>query len=83
MFNAEVIKGRLNQKPFRPLRIIVSEGSSYDIYHPDLIWVGWSSLQIGFAKPEHPTIYVRTVRVAMGDVIGLEDLPGPTPQNGK
>lgn len=83
MFNAEVIKARLNEKPFRPLRIIVSEGLSYEINHPDLVWVGWSDLQIGFASPEHPTIYDRIIRVAMGHVVGLEDLPAPIPKNGQ
>jgi hypothetical protein len=37
MFSSEVIKSRLDEKPFRPLRIIVSEGLTYDIYHPDLV----------------------------------------------
>ena len=79
MFTAEVIKVRLNEKPFRPLRIIASEGLSYEINHPDLVWVGWSDLYIGFASPEHPTIYDRTIRVAMSHVVGLEDLPASTP----
>jgi len=81
MFSAEVIKARLNEKPFRPLRIIVSEGLSYEIVHPDLVWVGWSDLQIGFASPDHPTIYDRTIRIATGHVVGLEDIPSPPPAN--
>jgi hypothetical protein len=81
LFSAEVIKARLNEKPFRPLRIIVSEGLSYEIEHPDLVWVGWRDLQIGFASPDHPTIYDRTVRIAMGLVVGLEDIPSAAPAN--
>ena len=81
MFTAEGIKARLNEKPFRPLRIIASEGLSYDIFHPDLVWVGWNDLQIGFASPDHPTIYDRTIRVAMSHVVGLEDLPVSAPSN--
>ena len=81
MFTPEVIKARLNEKPFRPLRIVASEGLSYEINHPDLVWVGWSDLQIGFASPEHPTIYDRRIRIAMSHVVGLEDLPAPTPSN--
>jgi hypothetical protein len=75
MFSPEVIKSRMNEKPFRPLRIIVSEGLTYDIYHPDLVWVGWNDLQIGFAHPDHPTIYDRTVRIAMSHVVAIEDIP--------
>ncbi|MSU76490.1 MAG: hypothetical protein EXS16_00180 [Gemmataceae bacterium] len=78
MFSPEVIKSRLNEKPFRSVRIIASEGLSYDIAHPDLVWVGWNDLQIGFAHPDHPTIYDRTIRLAMMRVVGLEDIPVPT-----
>jgi hypothetical protein len=74
MFSPEVIKSRLNEKPFRPLRIRASEGLSYDIYHPDLVWVGWNDLQVGFAGTEHPTIYERTIRIAMTDVVDLQGL---------
>src|SRR5947207_167659 len=79
MFSPEVIKARVKEKPFRPLRVTVSEGISYDINHPDLIWVGWNDVQIGFASPDHPTIYDRTTRVAMSHVIALEDIPSPAP----
>lgn len=79
MFTSDFIKARLNEKPFRPLRIIVSEGLSYDINHPDLIWVGWNDLQIGFAHPDHPTVYDRTIRIAMSHVVGIEDIPAKKP----
>ncbi len=79
MFTSEVIKTRLNERPFRPLRIIVSEGLSYEINHPDLVWVGWSDVQIGFASPDHPTTYDRTIRIAMAHVVGLEDIPSSAP----
>jgi hypothetical protein len=84
MFTDETIKARLREKPFRPVRIIASEGLSYDVYHPDLIWVGWSDVQIGFASPDHPTSYDRTVRIAMSHIVALEDLPtqAPTTKNG-
>lgn len=29
----------LQQKPFRPFRVYVSDGSTYLIRHPDLVWV--------------------------------------------
>lgn len=80
MFNAESILERLRQKPFRPLRIIVSEGLRYDIHHPDLVWVGRHDLHIGFASLDAPNVYDRTVRVAHVHIVALEDLPGPTGQ---
>jgi hypothetical protein len=81
MFTSDIIKARLNQRPFVPVRIIASEGLTFDIYHPDLVWVGWNELHVGFASPDHPTTYDRTIRLAMSHVVGLEDLPAPAPAN--
>jgi hypothetical protein len=37
MFRPEDIQARLRERPFRPLRLIVSEALRYDIHHPDLV----------------------------------------------
>lgn len=75
MFRSEDILARLRVQPFRPLRIIASEGQQFDINHPDLVWVGRHDLSIGFPGPEHPTIYDRSIRLALVHVVALEDLP--------
>ena len=79
MFRPEEIQARLREKPFHPLRLIVSEGLRYDIHHPDLVFVGERDLMIGFASAAHPTIYNRVIRVALVHLVGIEDLPAPTP----
>ena len=79
MFNAETIRARLREQPFRPLRIIASEGLRYDILHPDLVLVGHRDLMIGFPGPKHPTIYDRVVRLALVHIVAIEELPAPTP----
>jgi hypothetical protein len=78
MYRAEDIQARLRQKPFRPLRIIVSEGLRYDIYHPDLVLVGTRDLTIGFPAPHNPSVYDQVTRVALVHVVALEDLPVST-----
>jgi hypothetical protein len=80
MFTAEEIQARLRQQPFRPVRIVASEGLRFDIQHPDLVFVGRRDLMIGTPDPATPTIYDRIVRVALVHVVALEDLPGaPAP----
>jgi hypothetical protein len=79
MFRAEDIRTRLREQPFRPLRIMASEGLRYDIHHPDLVLVGQRDLTIGFPSPENPAIYDRLVRIALLHLVGLEDLPAPAP----
>ena len=75
MYTAEDIQGRLREKPFRPFRIIPSEGLRFDIRHPDLVFVGRHDLMIGFAHPDSPTIYDRVTRVSLLHIVALEDLP--------
>ena len=80
MFRAEDIQARLREKPFRPLRIIASEGLRYDIHHPYLVFVGHRDLMIGFPSPGgNPSIYDQVVRLALVRVVGLEDIPASTP----
>jgi hypothetical protein len=78
MFRAEDIQDRLKEKPFRPVRIVASEGLHYDIYHPDLVLVGRRDLTIGYPGPENPSIYDQVVRVALVYVVALEDLSAST-----
>lgn len=84
MYSAEDIQARLKQKPFVPLRIIASEGLKFDIYHPDLVFVGRRDLMIGFPGPDNPTIYDRVTRVALVHIVALEELPAaPSQGNGQ
>ncbi len=39
MLSPEEIQARLREKPFRPMRIVASEGLRFDIKHPDLVRV--------------------------------------------
>ena len=80
MFRAEDIQDRLRKRPFTPLRLIATEGLRYDIYHPDLVFVGARDLTIGFATQYRPTVYDRVIRLAIVHLVGMEDLP-PTEQN--
>ena len=75
MFSAEDIQKRLREKPFRPVRIVASEGLHYDIFHPDLVLVGRRDLTIGYPGPDNPAIYDQLVRVALVHVVALQDLP--------
>ncbi|MFL5244887.1 MAG: hypothetical protein ACJ8FY_22525 [Gemmataceae bacterium] len=84
MYNTEQIQSRLREKPFRPLRIIVSEGLRYDIRHPDLVFVGSRDIMVGSPSAENPTVYDKVTRVALVHIVALEDLPSPsTPSNGE
>jgi hypothetical protein len=75
MFSANDIIARLRQTPFVPVRIIISSGQSFEIYHPDLILVGRRDMIIGIASKKNPATYESTTRVPIMHVTALEDLP--------
>lgn len=79
MFRPEDIQSRLRERPFRPLRLIASEGLRYDITHPDLVLVGQRDLTIGYPSSENPQLYDRLIRVALVHLVGMEDLSAATP----
>jgi hypothetical protein len=73
MFGWDDILKRIREKPFRPFRIVASEGERFEIYHPDLVLVGSRDLTIGHPGPG-PAVYDDITRVALVHVVALEDL---------
>ena len=41
------IRAHLRREPFRPIRIYISDGSSYDVRHPELMFVSRAEVVIG------------------------------------
>lgn len=79
MFRPDDIQARLRERPFRPLRLVASEGLRYDISHPDLVLVGQRDLVIGYPSPDNQQVYDRLVRVALVHLVAIEDLPAAAP----
>jgi hypothetical protein len=64
----------VRRKPFVPFRLHISDGSSFDVLHPDLALVTRRSVIL--AMSGDPTqIPERAITIAMVHVTGLEDLP--------
>jgi len=47
MFNAEQLRELMKAQPFKPFRICMSDGSSYDITNHDAAWVLRNEIEIG------------------------------------
>jgi hypothetical protein len=37
----------LKQQPFRPFRLVMSSGESYEVRHPDMAWVVKNDILVG------------------------------------
>ena len=50
MFTASQLKERMEEKPFRPFRIKMSNGDAYEIRNHDDAWVLRNAIEIGLDK---------------------------------
>ncbi len=67
MFTAKILKDRMDQKPFRPFRIRMSNGEAYDVPNHDAAWVLRDSVEIGL-DPDAEGLVALTRRLhLMGD----------------
>lgn len=84
-YTPDKIRERLRATPFRPFRIIASEGLRFEVYHPELVMVGERDISIGSPSAKYPEgVYDRMTRVALIHIVGMEDLPVPaSPGNGQ
>jgi len=76
MFTARQLKERLEQKPFRPVRIRMSNGESYDIPNHDAAWVLRDSVEIGL-DPDADGFVAYTRRCSILHIASIEDIPSP------
>lgn len=74
MFTARQIKERLDENPFRPFRIRMSNGETYDILNHDAAWVLQTAVEIGL-DPNADGIALNTRRCAILHIASLEDFP--------
>lgn len=68
------LANRLKQKPFNPFRIIVSEGATYDIRHPEQIMIARDSVTVGIPS-ESDEFYETTSLIDLIHVARLEPIP--------
>lgn len=74
---------RVRQKPFRPLRLVLSEGTAYDVRHPDFIMVGRDSVVLGQANDPAQDFYDSTILLDLWHIIRLEPLEATAPSGGQ
>ena len=68
------LQAELRKRPFVPFRIYLSDGTVYDIHHPDLVVPGMRTAFIGFAVDPNQTYYDSYTVVSLLHVVRLEPL---------
>jgi hypothetical protein len=78
------LRETLRQQPFEPFRIVLTDGGTYDIRHPDLLWVGRRAAYVGLTGQPGQTLFERSVKVDLlhvTQIIPLDSTASP-PRNG-
>lgn len=68
----------LRRRPFEPFRIEASDGTAYEVRHPELVMVGKGALIIGIPAAGQPLpVYERAETVSLRHVVKLIPLATP------
>jgi hypothetical protein len=86
------IREALRKRPFEPFRIVQTDGTAYDVPHPDWVWLANTYAIVGLPteQPGVPTIFgippadvpERHVTIDLLHIQRLEPLPAPAAQQG-
>ena len=79
----EDLKARIEKRPFIPFRIVLTEGTAYEIRHPELFMLGRRSVIVGLARKPDQKHYDRATTIDLLHVMRTEPLEVPAPGNGE
>ncbi len=83
---ADALFARLRLRPFVPFRLILTSGTTYDIVHPEMLFISKSGLTVAiYDRDQRPTpdeIPVRKALISFLHVAATEDLPQPSAKAG-
>jgi hypothetical protein len=65
----------LLRRPFEPFRVVTSDGTTYDIRHPEMLMAAPTTIVVGYPHPDQPGTITRFDLVSPLHVIRLEPLP--------
>lgn len=75
----EELLALVRRRPFVPFRIHLTDGTVYEVRHPELVMPGRRAAIIGFpADPDEP-LYQRHETVALIHIVRLEPLEASAP----
>ena len=63
-FTPENIKSRLHEQPFKPLQLVTTTGQTYEVYHPDMIFVTVRYLYVGLPSTPNRVVADDSHRIA-------------------
>lgn len=63
------------RRPFEPFRLTLTDGTNYDIHHPEMAMIGFSRITLGLPRPSGPDrVFDRVVVESLSHVMQIEPL---------
>ena len=75
---AEEFAALLKSRPFIPIRIHMTDGKTFDIYHPDCVLVLRSRIVIGLGPDPNSGVLERIEHCSLLHVVRVEELQPST-----
>jgi hypothetical protein len=70
---SQELRDHLRKRPFRPLRLILTDGRSFEVRHPELAMVGQSTVAVGLARRGDPEpLQDRSITIPLVDILRVE-----------
>ena len=74
MMTANRLRELLGRKPFRPIRLFLSDGSHHDVPHPEFAWVFGGRIFVGEPSDDAWDAEGRVKELAILHVTRIEEL---------
>ncbi len=65
----------LERTPFVPFRLHLTNGQSFEVKHPEFVWVFRSRLELAVPAPEDARIKDRAEHISLLHIARIEELP--------
>jgi hypothetical protein len=74
MTRSDLLK-RVKERPFVPFRLVLTEGTAYEVKHPEQVMVARDSAVVGLPSQPAEEFFESTVLVDLFHIVRLEPLP--------
>lgn len=72
----EQLRQLLRRQPFVAIRLFMSDGTTYDVKHPEMAFVTRSTVEVGTEKETGSGIAEKVVYCSLGHIVRVEDVDG-------
>jgi hypothetical protein len=77
---AEELRDLLRRQPFVPIRLHLTDGTTYDVRHPEMAMLTRSTVEIGLEEEEGSGIAEEVVYCSLLHIVRIEHVDGRTTQ---